>query len=191
MKRTFAVIGLGTLGSQLVRSLYEGGADVLPSTDEDAVSRLKDNATQAICLHGPTNRRWKNGFFRRWRCRAGVAADFDMTVLGTYMCKRGVKEINAGRSDLEAQAIQAVGATSVVFRRTSRVTSRRNCCFKTQRPCIAGPRRSILPNRCRALRREDAGGPVHRRSTMSWSSRCGRSRFGRQPIGTSRSSCRR
>ncbi len=119
MKRTFAVIGLGTLGSQLVRSLYEGGADVLAiDKDEDAVSRLKDNATQAICVDVSNEQALEEaGVFDVGVAVLALRRNFDMTVLGTYMCKkRGVKEIVVHvDSDLEAQAIQAVGATSVVF----------------------------------------------------------------------------
>lgn len=119
MKRTFAVIGLGTLGSQLVRSLYEGGADVLAlDKDEDAVSRVKDCATQAVCVDVSNEEALdETGVFDADVAVLALRRNFDMTVLATFMfAKHGVKEIIVHvDSDLEAQAIQAIGATSVVF----------------------------------------------------------------------------
>lgn len=119
MKRTFAVIGLGTLGAQLVKSLYAGGADVIAADkDEDAVNRLKDEATQAICVDVINEDALEAaGIFDVDVAILALRRNFDMTVLGTYMLKkRGVKEIIVHvDSLLESQAIQAIGATSVVF----------------------------------------------------------------------------
>ena len=119
MKRTFAVIGLGTLGSQLVKSLNEGGADVIAADrDEEAVNRLKDVATQAICVDVSNEAALETaGIFDVDVAILALGKHFDMTVLGTFMLKkRGVKEILAQVDTLlEAQAVHAIGATSAVF----------------------------------------------------------------------------
>lgn len=119
MKRTFAVIGLGTLGSQLARSLYEGGADVLAlDKDEAAVGRVRDSATQAICIEVTNEQALEEaGVFDADVAILALRRNFDITVLATFMCKqRGMKEIIVHvDSELEAQAIEAIGATQVVF----------------------------------------------------------------------------
>ncbi|NUM54284.1 MAG: TrkA family potassium uptake protein [Candidatus Hydrogenedentes bacterium] len=119
MKRTFAVVGLGTLGAQLVRSLYEGGADVIAlDKDEDAVSRVKDTSTQAICVDVANEQALDDaGVFEVDVAILALRRNFEITVLGAFMCKkRGVQEIIVHvDSDLEAQVVRAIGATSVVF----------------------------------------------------------------------------
>ncbi|HRI86784.1 MAG TPA: TrkA family potassium uptake protein [Candidatus Hydrogenedentes bacterium] len=119
MKRTFAVVGLGTLGTELVKALSEGGATVIAiDNDAHAVDQLKDSASQAVCMDVTNEQAFEDtGAFDVDVAILAMRRNFEVAVLATYMFrKHGVREIVAHvDSELEAQAIRAVGATSVVF----------------------------------------------------------------------------
>ena len=118
MRKVFAVIGLGTFGTQLSRSLVEKGGEVI-AIDNDLmrVEAIKEEVHPAVCLDSTDEA----------AMRAGGVADVDVaivaigervevSILTTAVLKKlDIKQI-IGRaiSPLQEQILMGVGATRVV-----------------------------------------------------------------------------
>lgn len=118
MKR-FAVLGLGTFGSHLARSLAQAGADVLAvDLDEDAVSDIKDYVTQAVIANVSDKKTLLSLDIDKFDCTTvSLGDDVGASILvAQFLKKVGVKEILVKAiSEDHAEALENVGATMVVF----------------------------------------------------------------------------
>ena len=117
--RSVAVMGLGTFGEQIVKTLYDGGIfTVAVDHNQGIVDRMAPFASKVICTD-ITNREvlQGHGVFDVDVAVVALRRHFDITVLVTNMLKKaGVEEIMVQvDTEQEADAIRAVGATSVVF----------------------------------------------------------------------------
>ena len=119
VNRSVAVMGLGTFGEQIVKTLYDGGVfTVAVDRNQPVVDRMAPFASKVICCD-ITNKEvlQAQGIFDVDVAVVALRRHFDITVLVTNMLKKaGVAEIMVQvDTEQEADAIRAVGATSVVF----------------------------------------------------------------------------
>jgi trk system potassium uptake protein len=119
MAMNFLVIGLGTFGSETARALYRQGGTVLAiDNDEDVVAHVSDQVTQAVCANATDEEALRAvGAFEVDTAIVALRRHFDITVLVTHTLKKqGLRQILVQvDTSKEADAIKAVGATSVIF----------------------------------------------------------------------------
>jgi trk system potassium uptake protein TrkA len=134
MRKTVLVIGLGTFGSQIARTLSQGGANVLAvDLDEEKVNWVSKYVAKAVRANAIDAKAMKSiGAYEAEIAIVALRRHFDMSVLTTNLLRQaGIKEIMVQvDSELEADAIQMVGATSSSSRaRTwaTRMAQKRSC----------------------------------------------------------------
>ncbi len=119
MKKTVLVIGLGTFGTQIARTLSQGGANVLAiDLDEERVNWVSKYVAKAVRANAIDSKAMKSvGAYDAEIAIVALRRHFDMSVLTTNLLRQaGIKQILVQvDSELEADAIQMVGATSVIF----------------------------------------------------------------------------
>ncbi len=116
---SFAVFGLSTFGAHCAQALYRGGAIVL-AIDQDVkiIDRISPHVTVAAkCDVLDEASLQELGAFDMKTAVVALHHHFDTAVLLTHMLRqRGVHDVLVQvNSDREASAIQAVGATGVIF----------------------------------------------------------------------------
>ncbi len=117
MKR-FLIIGLGQLGSELSKALYEKGAEVIAvDSNIDIVEDIKDSVTSAVCIDstdaealGSLNLEGIDGAI------IAIAEDRQASILTTALLKEmGVETIIARKSGpLHAKILEKVGASRIL-----------------------------------------------------------------------------
>jgi trk system potassium uptake protein TrkA len=118
MKKVFAVIGLGTFGVKLSRSLIERGGEVI-AIDNDIVKveSIKEEVHHAVCLDSTDEEAMKAaGVPDVDVAVVAIGERVEVSILTTAVLKRlGVGQI-IGRaiSPLQEQILRVVGATRVV-----------------------------------------------------------------------------
>lgn len=117
MKR-FAVIGLGTFGSNVARSLYEKGHEVIVLDASDAlVQKAKDFATVAVAADA-TDRDFLESFgFREVDCAVVSVGDrIDASILITlHLAELGISKIVVKAvNEIHGRILKRIGATEVV-----------------------------------------------------------------------------
>ncbi len=119
MKKTFLVIGLGTFGSSVARSLYDMGNEVLAiDKNEDRVSEIQDYVTEAAQLDATDEHSLKSwGLADVDTAFVAIGNDIKASILVTVLCKDlGVKFVVAkAQDDLHAKVLKKIGADRVVF----------------------------------------------------------------------------
>lgn len=115
----FAVIGLGSFGSYLAKTLYEKGHDVLViDKDKDKVEEAKDFSTQAV---------WMDSADKESLQALGVQ-DMDVVIVSLgpemessiltvlYLHELGVNKILAKALSVDhGKILEAIGATEVIY----------------------------------------------------------------------------
>jgi len=115
----FAIIGLGSFGSYLARTLYEKGHDVLViDKDKDKIEEAKDFSTQAV---------WMDSADKDSLQALGVQ-DMDVVVVSLgpemepsiltvlYLHELGVNKILAKALSVDhGKILEAIGATEVIY----------------------------------------------------------------------------
>ncbi len=118
MKR-FAVLGLGSFGFYLARSLARKGAEVLAvDVDEQAVVNIKDYVTHAVVASALDKKALLSLDIDKFDCVVvSLGEKVDASILvALFLKKVGVQEILVKAiSEDHAEALQNVGATIVVF----------------------------------------------------------------------------
>ena len=118
MKR-FAVLGLGNFGAHLARSLAKKGAEVLAvDIDEQAVMDIRDVVTHAVVADASDKKALLSLDIDGFDCvTVSLGEKVDASILiALFLKKAGVKEILVKAiSEDHAEALQSVGATTVVF----------------------------------------------------------------------------
>ncbi len=116
---SFVVFGLGTFGGQTARALYRGGAIVLAiDRDEKLVEQISPHVTVAVSADATDEDALREvGALEMSTAIVAIRRQFDTTVLVTHMLrKNGYHQILVQvDSEKEASAIQAVGATGIIF----------------------------------------------------------------------------
>jgi trk system potassium uptake protein TrkA len=116
---TVVVIGLGTFGSETAKTLFEGGAAVLAiDSIEGKIDAISSSVTHAVCADATNMAALRrSGAFDADIAVIALRRHFDTSVLVTHTLKKeGVAEILVQvDTEQEADAIRAVGATSVIF----------------------------------------------------------------------------
>lgn len=119
MKKIFLVIGLGTFGRSVAKSLYDMGNDVLAiDKDEDRVEEIIDDVTQAIQFDATDEHALKSlGLNEIDTAFVAIGSDIKASILVTVLCKDlGVKFVVAkAQDDLHAKILKKIGADRVVF----------------------------------------------------------------------------
>lgn len=119
MAQSFLIVGMGTFGERAATFLYEGGAQVLVvDRDEDNIERVSPAVSRAVCAEGSNEEAMDAvGAFDVNVAIVALRHHFDSAVLITHMLrKREVARIMVQvDSELEAEAIRAIGATDVIF----------------------------------------------------------------------------
>lgn len=119
IKMKFAIIGLGSFGSYLARTLYEKGHEVLViDKDKDKVEEAKDFSTQAV---------WMDSADKESLQALGVQ-DMDIVVVSLgpemessiltvlYLHELGVNRIVAKALSADhGKILEAIGATEVIY----------------------------------------------------------------------------
>jgi len=117
--KRFAVIGLGNFGSYLARSLAKKGAEVLAiDIDEQAILNIKDVVTHAVIANASDKKALLSLDIDRFdSVIVSLGEKVDASILVSMFLKKvGVKEILVKAiSEDHAEALQNVGATTVVF----------------------------------------------------------------------------
>ena len=118
MKR-FAVIGLGTFGINVTRSLFEKGSEVIAiDTSEALVQKAKDWATVSVCADG-TDRDFLESFgLRDVDCAVVSVGDhIDSSILITlHLTEMEVPRIVVKAvNDNHGKILKKIGATEIVY----------------------------------------------------------------------------
>ncbi len=118
-KKKVVVIGLSTFGFESAVALEANGAEVLAiDRAEPVIKSIANLVTRAVCAEGTQEKVMRAiGAFDVDLAVVAIRRHFDGTVLVTHLLKsNGVKEIHVQvNSDMEAGAIRALGATTVIF----------------------------------------------------------------------------
>jgi len=119
MKKSYAVLGLGTLGYQVAVNLQEGGAEVLAmDIDPAKIERIGDRVATAVCADLKNEQVLRK--FGAYDVDAAIVSmpdHFDVTVLLAYFLKKaGVREILVEvKTEDEANATAGLGAATAIF----------------------------------------------------------------------------
>ncbi|MBF0309700.1 MAG: TrkA family potassium uptake protein [Magnetococcales bacterium] len=119
MSGNFLVVGLGTFGRYVARTLFEGGAHVLAvDRDEERVNAIREECSKGICCDATDASAMKAvGAFDVDTAIVAIRNHFDSTVLVTHTLKKhGIPRILAQvDNEQEGEAIQTLGASETVF----------------------------------------------------------------------------
>ncbi|MFW6303302.1 MAG: potassium channel family protein [Candidatus Sumerlaeota bacterium] len=119
MAMNISVFGLGTFGAQAARALYRGGATVMVADmNDEEVNRIAQHVSHAVCVDVINQEALESaGLFECDAALVSLRHHFDTTVLLTHaLVKKGIENIIVQvDSELESEAIRAVGATKVIF----------------------------------------------------------------------------
>lgn len=119
MSGNFLVVGLGTFGRQVARTLFEGGAFVLAvDREEGRVNAIREESSKAVCCDAADEAAMQAiGAFEVDTAIVAIRNHFDHTVLVTHtLRKNGTRQILVQvDNEREAEAILAFGASEVIF----------------------------------------------------------------------------
>ncbi|MBR3678739.1 MAG: TrkA family potassium uptake protein [Oscillospiraceae bacterium] len=117
--KSFAVIGLGKFGSQLAKTLYASGKDVLAiDTDENAVRMLADSVTKAVVANIGNLSVLKTLGVDKCDCAiVAFSDDLAASVLATMNLKKlGIKKIICKAHDMtHSEIVSKLGADEVII----------------------------------------------------------------------------
>ena len=114
------VIGLGRFGYEVATRLAENGIEVMAiDSNESIVASIRDNVTQAICMHVTDETTMRNvGIDEMETVIVAMAENFAQSILITALVKKrlGVPTIIARAiNDIHAEILMLVGATSTIL----------------------------------------------------------------------------
>lgn len=117
MKR-FLVIGLGQLGAELAKALYEKGAEVIAvDRNMDLVEEIKDSVTSAVCIDSTDEEALTSlNVDELDAAIVAIAEDRQTSILTTALLKElGVEHIIARKSGpLHGKILQKIGAARLL-----------------------------------------------------------------------------
>ena len=117
--KTFVVIGLGRFGTAVARELSTLGHEVLAvDADEEAVEKVADKVTHAVCGDGRDASVLKALGVRNYDCGiVAVGGDVGNSALITLNLKeQGMKEVVCkAQSHVHRRVLEKIGADRVVF----------------------------------------------------------------------------
>ncbi len=118
MKKDFAVIGLGSFGSQLCKELAERGANVLAiDSSEERVNKAAEYITHAYCCDCTKEENLKKlGFGEIDHVIVAIGRNLEASILTTVLLKElGVKQITArAEDDSSKKILLRLGADTVI-----------------------------------------------------------------------------
>ncbi len=118
-KKQFLVIGLGTFGFSLTKTLYENGADVLAvDKDMDLVNDIEPFCTQALCMDATDERAFtKIGATNFDACIVSLCSDIESNIfICLSLIQAGVKKIIAKARDQKHKLVlEKLGVTRVIL----------------------------------------------------------------------------
>lgn len=118
-KRQFAVIGLGSFGSSVAKTLYSLGNDVLAvDSDEDVIRDISDYVTHAVQADTADEKSLRElGVGNYDVAVIGIGSDIQGSILATLLVKElGVKYIiSKAHDEMHAKLLYKIGADRVVF----------------------------------------------------------------------------
>ncbi len=122
MKRStnFCVIGIGQFGLNVCQTLVSHGMDVLAiDSDESIIDRIKDQVTQALCLHITNEESLRSvGVDEFETVIVAIGEDFTQSVLITALLKNKLKISNiivCSTTSIHREILELVGADHVVL----------------------------------------------------------------------------
>lgn len=117
--RSFVVIGIGRFGSNLAKTLYSLGNDVLAiDPSEDRINHISDYVTHAVAGDPRDEAVLRAAGVRNFDCAVvALSDDYQSNVLVTLMLKEmGLPYVvSKAGSDLQARVLLKVGADKIVF----------------------------------------------------------------------------
>ena len=117
MKR-FLVIGLGQLGSELARELYDNGAEVIAvDSNMTLIEDIKDSVTRAVCIDSTDEESLASLNLENLDVAiVAIAEDRNASILTTALLKElGVETIIARKSgELHGTILEKVGASRII-----------------------------------------------------------------------------
>ncbi|MBC8535211.1 potassium channel family protein [Feifania hominis] len=117
--KSFAVIGLGRFGSNLAKTLFSLGYEVMAvDEDEERVARISDYVTHAVVGDARDEGVLKSIGIRNVDCVVvALSGDMQSSILVTLLLKEmGVKFIlSKAMSEVHARVLTKVGADQIVF----------------------------------------------------------------------------
>ena len=117
--KQFAVIGLGTFGASIARSLFQMDQEVLAiDSDAEAVDDIKDDVTQAIQADMDSEEVLRSlGLNNFDAVIVAIGKDIQTSILVSLLCKEiGVQCLVArARNDLHAKVLSKIGVDKVIF----------------------------------------------------------------------------
>jgi trk system potassium uptake protein TrkA len=117
MKR-FLIIGLGQLGSELAKALYEKGAEVIAvDMNIDLVENIKESVTSAVCIDSTDKDSLASLTLESIDAAiVAIAEDREASILTTALLKElGVETIIARKSGpLHGKILEKIGASRII-----------------------------------------------------------------------------
>ena len=117
--KSFVVIGLGRFGSNLAKTLFSLGYEVLAiDENEENVQRISNFVTHAVIGDAKDENVLRSIGVRNFDCAVvAVSNDLESSVLISLMLKdMGVKYVvSKAQSDLHAKVLQKIGVDKIVF----------------------------------------------------------------------------
>ncbi len=117
LKRQYVVFGLGRLGTALVKSLHEFGAEVLAiDSDEEKVNEISQYCTHAVCADATDERSLEQlGINNMDVAVVCIATNIEASIFISLMCKQmGVPTVLAKASDERHKIVlQKIGVDMV------------------------------------------------------------------------------
>lgn len=117
--KSFVVIGIGRFGSNLAKTLYSLGNDVLAiDPNEDRINHIQDFVTHAVVGDPKDESVLKAAGVRNFDCAVvALSDDYQSNILVTLMLKEmGLPYVlSKAGSDLQARVLLKVGADKIIF----------------------------------------------------------------------------
>jgi trk system potassium uptake protein TrkA len=118
-KKQFVVIGLGSFGSSVAKTLYSLGNDVLAiDSDEDVIRDLAEHVTHAVQVDTADEKSLRDlGVSNYDVAVIGIGSDIQGSILATLLVKElGVRYIiSKAHDEMHAKLLYKIGADRVVF----------------------------------------------------------------------------
>lgn len=118
-KKQFVVIGLGSFGSSVAKTLYSLGNEVLAvDSDEAVVREIADSVTHAVQVDTSDEKSLKDlGISNLDVAVIGIGSDIQASIMATLIVKElGVKYIiSKAHDERHAKLLYKIGADRVVF----------------------------------------------------------------------------
>ncbi len=116
----FGIIGLGRFGYQVATMLTENGMEVLAiDSNESIVSSIKNNVTQAICMHMTDELSLRSVGFQDMDCVViAMGENFAESILATALAKKHLHVplvITRAINDIHCEILTLVGADRVIL----------------------------------------------------------------------------